>query len=1410
MNRLSHILILLALTISASAATWTTHFAYNDVNRIDAGGGMVYGVSSGALFAIDAQTERIRTYSRQDGMHGHDIACIKWLNPANALMIVYEDGKVDILQNETFRYIPDLYTKNVTFSKKCHSITVQDSLAYMAMDYGIQTFHVRKFEFIDTYFIGPEASEIKINSVALAGGMIYAAADTTLYAASLADNVVDFSFWSEQSLPASGTIQEMVAIGDWVYILMNNVLYGRYGVGAWYPIYNQGVTYKHVSVLDGVVYPSDYPAVSCDGIWMAAGDNGIIRQMPTGERITYHLDGPLNNLPYRLCAYDNQLFMLPGGRWAVQNNTPGCVMRYDGSSWHNISQQEIVDRVGAYCLDMMNVAVDPSDSTHYFVTSYGTGLYEFQGEQCINRWNASNSIIGSAAPTAPLLYTRTDGAVYDQYGNLWVMAAGDVDYNIVVFAHDGQQIGMNVQNTSGAKHVIHTVGQLIFDHRQPNLVWVLSMRSNAALALYDTQGTINNTEDDRSLCREKWKDADGNDLVFDALYVMRQDSQGNIWIGTNDGIYIYPAEDDYFQSDRLLHLYVQDEDDEELFKEESIKDIAFDHMGRAWIASSSTGVYVLSATGDSLLAHYTMDNTPLPSNSIMSLAYVPGHGRMYVGSALGLVSYTDVSSDVSTDGSGSQNDLVDVGTMNRWSTHFAYTSIDDIQLSSSNVYALSEGSLCAIDKQDESMRYYSKLNGLTGSAIHRIACDPQTQTLLISYEDGMVDLLSADQNIYSIADLYLKQMNASKQVQDVTFHNGMAYMAMPFGILALNLRKHEIRDTYYIGDEGAELPVSAITVLGDSLYAASGSTVYQAHIDANLVDYALWYSKKYPAPIHSMLTHNNALYMLMDSVVYRNGQPVSATVKFASMSCHDNHLLAITKDGRVFDIQSATATELTILSAHTPSCAIREGAGYWLGTNDGVLYVSADGSVQAFKPDGPSSNMPYSLTTAGSELWAVPGGRWASGEMRQGQVMYFNGTHWDNLTYNEICRRLNNQVSLYDFGHVAVDPTDSRHFYVASYGTGLIEFQSNGWARRFNHNNSPLVSLVSGTNSYRYCRVDAMTFDADRNLWLTNVGDLATNIHIIDPEGQWHSFNIYRGSQRIVLNTVSKLLVDNRYPNYKWIACARDQASIVLLNDNGTPYKSSDDRAIQRSSFIDQDNKPINLDRLGTIAQDYNGDMWLGTGEGIVVIDASTDLFQSNACRRLKISRHDGTNLADYLLGTEQINAILFAGGDRIWIGTEVSGVYLVHMVTKEGIYEPEILAHFTTANSPMPSDNVLSLAINKNNGEIYIGTSKGLVSYRGDATDPADNYSNAYVYPNPVRPNYQGLITINGLMDNTTVYIADAAGNVVCRTHSQGGTAVWDGKTHSGKRAHTGVYTVYCNTADGQHHAVVKFMIMH
>lgn len=1410
MKRLTYIITILALTMQVSAATWTTHLAYNSVNRIAAGGGMVYCVSSGSLFAIDAQSENIRTYSYQDGMHGNDIACILWLEPVKSLMIMYANGKMDLLRDGQFHYVADLYDKYTPMSKYCHSITVKDSLAFLAMDYGIQTFHIRKREFVNTYFIGPESEEVPVYSIALTNQTIYAAGDSILYAATLTDNIVDYSYWSEIPLPSKDKIQDIAVAGGMLYLLQSNTCYRRQG-GQWRK-YNDN-TYHSLNVVDGKIYPADHPAVSYSGLWMAAGDKGVIRQMESGETVTYTMDGPLNNNPYRLCFLQNQLFMLPGGRWAVQNNNPGCVMRYDGTSWHNITQKEILNAVGgSVCIDFMNAAVDPNDPAHYFVTSYGSGLYEFRNDKCIKRWNSGNSIIGAAAADNPGKYTRLDGAIYDTQGNLWVMNTGNIEYNIIIFTADGRQVGMNVNQADGSRFIINTAGQFIFDNCHPNYVWALVPRGNeteAGLALIDTKGTTTNPDDDHSLIRTRWTDQDGNSITRSAIYGMSQDKQGNIWLGTNKGIMIIPASEDYYNSDQCQVLHLLSSKGLPIFDEEKVNSIVFDHLDRPWIATQTTGVYILSADGASVVEHFTMDNSAMPSNTVLSLAYDQAHRRMYIGSAVGLVAYTDPTMDVNAE-ERDYNAPVDFGSMMQWTTHLAYTNIDDIQLSPAQVYTLSEGSLCAIDKDDESLTYYSKLSGLNGSSIHSIRYDAQTGTLVIAYDDGMIDLLDDKGVIRSVADLYLKQMNTSKQVQSIAFSNGKAYMGMQFGIVVMNIRKQEISDTYYIGHLGSELPVNAIAVIGDSIYAASDNVLYRACLNDNLVDYAKWRSQALPATITHLIGNEGNLYMLMDSVIYRNFQPLASAELFVDITSYRGQLAARTANNRVFDISGTTLTEQTALATYKPHCAIKDGGTWWLGTNDGVLHIADDLSVQKYQPDGPSSNMPYNMATYGSRLWIVPGGRWATEYKREAQVMYFNGSKWDNITYDGICRRMGGTLSLADLVHVAVDPADPEHFYTASYGMGVVEFLPNGTAKRYTYNNSPLSSATTGQNQYRYCRVDAMAFDAERNLWLTNMSDLATyNIHIIDPDHNWHSFNIYNGGQRIILNTVSQLLIDNHDPNYKWIASARDQAGLVLINDNGTPYSHYDDHVVFRSTFVDQDSKSITPARIGTIAQDHNGDMWVGTGEGLFVIDASTDLFHSNKCRRLKMSRHDGTNLADYLLGTEQINTIVFAGGNRVWIGTQASGAYLIHMVTKEGIYEPEILAHFTTLNSPMPSDCVLSIAIDER-GEVYIGTSKGLVSYRGDATEPEKSFAEAYVYPNPVRPDYEGMITVSGLMDNTTVYIADAAGNVVCRTHSNGGTAVWDGRTQSGSRAHSGVYTIYCNTADGVYHTVLKVLIMH
>jgi hypothetical protein len=158
-------------------------------------------------------------------------------------------------------------------------------------------------------------------------------------------------------------------------------------------------------------------------------------------------------------------------------------------------------------------------------------------------------------------------------------------------------------------------------------------------------------------------------------------------------------------------------------------------------------------------------------------------------------------------------------------------------------------------------------------------------------------------------------------------------------------------------------------------------------------------------------------------------------------------------------------------------------------------------------------------------------------------------------------------------------------------------------------------------------------------------------------------------------------------------------------------------------------------------------------------------------------------------------------GGNRMWIGTASSGLYLIEDDTIT-------VAHFTETNSLLPSNSVQSIAIMPTTGEVFVGTDKGIASYRSDASEPKDDMSTAYAFPNPVRPDYGGYISITGLMENTVVNIVDAGGNLVCKTRSHGGTAVWDGKLKDGKRAKSGVYSALCNDSTGKH-TVVKILFI-
>ena len=265
-------------------------------------------------------------------------------------------------------------------------------------------------------------------------------------------------------------------------------------------------------------------------------------------------------------------------------------------------------------------------------------------------------------------------------------------------------------------------------------------------------------------------------------------------------------------------------------------------------------------------------------------------------------------------------------------------------------------------------------------------------------------------------------------------------------------------------------------------------------------------------------------------------------------------------------------------------------------------------------------------------------------------------------------------------------------------------------------------------------------------------------------------------------------------------------AGLLCLDYNGTIENDKDDVFRYRMNCINEDGTSVNLNGVYALAEDMNGLIWVGTGDGLFVVENPDEWFDADfTILQVKVPRNDGTNFADYLLANVPVSAIAVDGANRKWLGTYGSGLYLV---SPDGT---EILQHFTAENSPLLSNTINSLAVNQTTGELMIGTSVGLCAYQShvSAPSPSLNSSSVKVYPNPVRPEYSGNIILNGLTADADVKVVSAGGQAVAGGTSTGGTFVWDGCDLYGRRVASGVYYFMVSTARADQGIVAKIVVL-
>lgn len=451
--------------------------------------------------------------------------------------------------------------------------------------------------------------------------------------------------------------------------------------------------------------------------------------------------------------------------------------------------------------------------------------------------------------------------------------------------------------------------------------------------------------------------------------------------------------------------------------------------------------------------------------------------------------------------------------------------------------------------------------------------------------------------------------------------------------------------------------------------------------------------------------------------------------------------------------------------------------------------------VKTLQPGGPKYNYFGFLKMYGGKLYSCNGLM----NSNPGCIQVLGNNEW-SFFQDDIASQTG--INYQDVFCLDIDPRDNSHLMVGSR-EGLYEFRNGQFVKLWNNQNSPIESFNKKSKDYEL--VFGVMYDRDGNLWALNSQAPTQSILEYTKDGEWKSFPHeelmklkYLFPDPQSLGSLKGMMTDSRglvwFVNDHWTVPSfyAYQAETNALNSYQGP-------------FVNEDGTSLNITSCQCITEDKDNNMWIGTPVGPFMVE-SNQLREANPIlTQVKVPRNDGTNYADYLLSGVNIKSIVVDKNNRKWFGTNGNGLYLI---AADNI---TTLAHFTKTNSKLLSDNILSLALNDATGELFIGTDKGLCSYTGNFSDSSNGMTkdNVWAYPNPVKPDYTGAITITGLENGASVKIVTSNGVLVNEGTANNGEYKWYGINRDGKRVASGVYMVEVATSEGEKGVVCKIAIV-
>ncbi len=736
------------------------------------------------------------------------------------------------------------------------------------------------------------------------------------------------------------------------------------------------------------------------------------------------------------------------------------------------------------------------------------------------------------------------------------------------------------------------------------------------------------------------------------------------------------------------------------------------------------------------------------------------------------------------------------------------------------IYCVAGSALFSYNTSDNSIDKLTKISGLSDVGPSVARYNTNDHVLVIGYPDGNIDILN-NKTITNIPDLVIDNLQGSKNINCIYYKGDSAYIGCGQGILQVDLTQNVIRNAYYIGNSGTALNVRGITICNDTIFAATDNGVYLASLNSNLNYYAYWHKATNPIlnpGVYSTITtvgdsvyvNHSALYTRsvgdQDTVfVYYNGHwslynnllgSNLTTVNSLESSVVNNKNLLVASLHYGLTVYDAAGNVFRHAGSYfglsggaSPNDAIMDIVGNsWVADNNLGL-VKASGIYSAgtiYTPSGPNNNQVFTLAVNNNNLWVVPGGYDASYNpvFNQTGISSLQGSTWSYIPQ---------APGESDLNCIAIDPWKPLHYFLGSWGGGLLEYNSNKLVNKWTALNSAIQNInVANDTNYR---TGGIVYDTIGNLWVTNSLAASKYLTVEKPDLAWKAFDFSLFVQPSA--TVTSVLI------------TQSQAKWMLFNGTGIlAYQDFGSYADPNSSNTHLINNQTGNGGLPSLnifcmAVDQNGSIWVGTDAQVVVFYSPDNVFDGNHDWDAQPVYVTQNGYTQYLMQNQVTTAIAVDGANRKWIGTQSGGVFLMSADGTQQIY------NFTKSNSPLLSNNIQTIAINQNNGEVFFGTDKGIISFRSTATEGLTSFGKVYAFPDPVPHDYSGPIAIKNLVSNADVKITTVNGELVYHTTALGGQAIWNGNNFDGRRVQTGVYLIFCASPDGSQTLVSKLLFI-